>query len=277
MANLFFPGVKPVVALDLDDTLVATEEKALSVSFRILNEAREKAGLSPYPDDLRERYILEQQGKTMRAIIESDLKQDLLPFGDRPPAHLEEEVIDELVAKEQDEIIKEFKSNPPEAAPRVPEGLEVLKIGAVPIPIVTASAPKRAIVTLKSAGIYQFFKGELIISCQDPDAPRPKKPDPAAYLEAFDKTGAVEKFVVEDSPSGVEAGVAAGAVVIGNVSCKQPEKAGSIAEELLRRGAYVVVEDFRDAVVLVRGYLIDRTFSSIQYIRRAGRRVWVRD
>lgn len=269
------------MALDLDDLLAPTERRALSVSFDILNEARAQAGLTPYPDDFRERHILSQPGKTMRVIIEYDLQSDLYPRGDlRAPAHLEKEVIDELVAKEEQKILEDFSIAPLGASPGVHEGLEMLQIGAVPYPIVTASTPQRARVTLRSAGIDEFFREQLLISCQDPDAPRPKKPDPAAYREAFDTLQAQEQFVFEDSPSGAKAGIDAGAVVLGNISCKHPENAEASAQKLLALGVSLVVENFEDQVRLVRDFLENGgkfSESLVQDIRQAGRRVWVRD
>lgn len=67
------------------------------------------------------------------------------------------------------------------------------------------------------------------------------KPHPDPYLEGARllSVDARDCLVVEDSPSGVKAGVAAGAIVVG-ITTSQP------AEVLLEAGACCVIEDFEE-------------------------------
>ena len=68
------------------------------------------------------------------------------------------------------------------------------------------------------------------------------KPDPCPYLTACQRLGHVpaqQCIVVEDSPSGARAGVAAGAFVVGLLS-------GQDAATLRAAGCHLVVQDFND-------------------------------
>jgi HAD superfamily hydrolase (TIGR01509 family) len=73
------------------------------------------------------------------------------------------------------------------------------------------------------------------------------KPHPDPYLEAARLLSVDPRtsLVVEDSPSGVKAGVAAGAVVVG-ITTSQP------AEVLLEAGACCVIEDFEQLLAAAK-------------------------
>lgn len=93
---------------------------------------------------------------------------------------------------------------------------------------------------LSGIGYDTWFNEALIIGdeCEKP------KPDPCPYLTACTLLGveAERCIVVEDSPSGAKAGVAAGAFVIGILS-------GQDQATLEDAGCHLIVKDFEDPML----------------------------
>ena len=107
--------------------------------------------------------------------------------------------------------------------------------------VASSSSLERIRVSLESTGLIRFFEPNLF-SASDV---RNGKPAPDLLLHAAGKMG-VEPgacIVVEDSPVGVTAGVAAGMTVIGFVGASH---AGSdTADQLRAAGARDVITDLR--------------------------------
>ena len=100
------------------------------------------------------------------------------------------------------------------------------------------NAPKlNAKAILQGIDYADWFHNVLILS---DDCVRPK-PDPAPYLTACERLNVAphECLVLEDSPSGARAGIAAGAVVMGVLS-------GQTEKTLLGVGCHMVLQDFDD-------------------------------
>lgn len=91
------------------------------------------------------------------------------------------------------------------------------------------------------AGIHydEWFGKDLLIIGDECEKP---KPDPCPYLTACQRLGvsADECIIFEDSPSGVRAGVASGAFVIGLLS-------GQEEKTLQEAGCHLVIKDFDDS------------------------------
>jgi len=100
---------------------------------------------------------------------------------------------------------------------------------------------------LSATGLIRWFEGRLFSGHEMPRT----KPAPDVYLAAAERLQ-VEPgrcLVVEDSPTGVRAGVSAGATVLGFL----PEfRQKTLAEELLRAGAVQVFDDMRSLPALGR-------------------------
>src|SRR4029078_7808742 len=95
--------------------------------------------------------------------------------------------------------------------------------------VASSSSIERIRVSLESTGLIRFFEPNLFSASHS----RNGKPAPALLLHAAGKMG-VEPgtcIVVEDSPVGVTAGVAAGMTVIGFAGASQ---AGSDTSDQLR-------------------------------------------
>jgi sugar-phosphatase len=105
-------------------------------------------------------------------------------------------------------------------------------LGALPAgswAVVTSGRRELAVARLRATGLPV---PKVMVCAEDVFA---GKPDPAGYLRAAAELGlpAAECVVVEDSPAGVEAGVAAGAAVLG------------VSERALATPAAAVVRDLR--------------------------------
>jgi HAD superfamily hydrolase (TIGR01509 family) len=93
---------------------------------------------------------------------------------------------------------------------------------------------------LSTTGLIRWFEGRVFSGHEMPRT----KPAPDVYLAAAERLQ-VEPgrcLVVEDSPTGVRAGVSAGATVIGFLPGFRQD---TLAEELLREGAVRVFDDMR--------------------------------
>ncbi|GBG80257.1 hypothetical protein CBR_g30623 [Chara braunii] len=92
---------------------------------------------------------------------------------------------------------------------------------------------------LKTLGLDKFFE-TVVIGCE---CKRPK-PFPDPYQQALEYFGLKpeEAFVFEDSPSGVEAGVAAGMKVVGIAT-------GNPASSLQAAGACMVLSDYNEPLL----------------------------
>ena len=119
--------------------------------------------------------------------------------------------------------------------------------------VASSSSIERIRVSLESTGLIRFFEPNLF-SASDV---RNGKPAPDLLLHAAGKMG-VEPgtcIVVEDSPVGVTAGVAAGMTVIGFAGASH---AGSdTADQLRAAGACDVITDLRAlkrAIIDLRGW-----------------------
>lgn len=135
----------------------------------------------------------------------------------------------------------------------VPGAAETLPHIHVPICVASNSPPERVSRSLATVGLDRFFTDQTLFSALTVERP---KPAPDIYLHAADRmTVAVQDcLVVEDSPTGVRAAVAAGMTVLGFVG------AGHIADReahgagLRAEGASAILTVFAE----LKGYLPGR-------------------
>jgi HAD superfamily hydrolase (TIGR01509 family) len=96
----------------------------------------------------------------------------------------------------------------------VPEVLAKLDADGVPYCVASSGSHERIRVALRKTGLYEYFGEQRIFSSQDVGK---GKPAPDLFLHVADRMGALAGrcAVVEDSPLGVRAAVAAGMDVYG--------------------------------------------------------------
>ncbi len=119
--------------------------------------------------------------------------------------------------------------------------------------VASSSSPERVRLSLEVTELDRFF-GKNIFSA---DEVKHGKPAPDLFLQACSRMEIAAKdcYVVEDSPAGVTAAVAAGMTAIGFVGGSHAEP--SLAANLTSAGAAAVIADMRalkTAVVDLRGY-----------------------
>lgn len=154
--------------------------------------------------------------------------------------------------------------------PGVPAALDALSAAGVPFRIATTSGKPRVPVSVDAAELRGHFPPDAIHSGESDFDPPRFKPDPAVYLLAAERAGAMieDCVAVEDSASGVGSASNAGiGLLVGYVG------ASHIAEELKEsharmlmageradngRGADIVVREFGDLVPLVDFFRAER-------------------
>ncbi len=113
-----------------------------------------------------------------------------------------------------------------------------------------SNSPKERIVRgLKKAGIDNYFNEEVIISFDLVERP---KPEPDVYQKIMDVANLEkdETIIIEDSVTGIQAGVAAGIKVIG-LTAGGHWYEGRSNKELFDAGAYDVVKNYQDMLLLI--------------------------
>ena len=105
--------------------------------------------------------------------------------------------------------------------PGVVEGLEWFRAHAVPVAVATSAARTEADVLLELTGLLGYFPVRVTLA----DVSRPK-PAPDPFLKAAELLNVepASCFIVEDSPTGVAAARAAGAVVLAVATSHAAEK-----------------------------------------------------
>jgi HAD superfamily hydrolase (TIGR01509 family) len=90
---------------------------------------------------------------------------------------------------------------------------ELLQALEIPYCVASNSSPERMRISLKAAGLLSRFEGRRFSAAEVANP----KPAPDLFLHAAQKMGAkpVDCVVIEDTPTGVRAGVAAGMRVLG--------------------------------------------------------------
>lgn len=202
-----------LVIFDCDGVLVDSEPLA----NRVLHERLLDLGLSMSEEETTRTFL----GRTMPeclAMIEERL-------GRKAP----EGFLDDLQRRTFDAFRGELR-----AVPGVEEALD-----AVPWPVCVASSGDhlKMRTTLTLAGLALRFEGRMFSALEVPRG----KPAPDLFLHAAERMGASpdRTAVVEDSPAGIEAAVAAGMEPLGYAARTDPA-------ELSRAGAWLTFRDMAE-------------------------------
>src|SRR5512139_1203442 len=198
-----------LVIFDCDGVLVDSEP----IANRELAAALSEAGLPTTPEESMRRYM-GMSWPAAHALFEQQLGRAL-------PAEFEREFWARLDAALRTELV---------AVPGIHAALD-----AIPTPTCVASSGRidKMRVTLGLTGLYERFEGRIFSAADVPRA----KPFPDLFLHAAAQMRAAPArcAVVEDSPRGVQAGVAAGMRVFGYA-------ARTDARELAAAGAHVFTD-----------------------------------
>jgi HAD superfamily hydrolase (TIGR01509 family) len=180
-----------LIIFDCDGVLVDSEKIANQIFAKILNE---ECGFSLCLDDMFEKFVGRSSSQCMELI------EELL--GEKPPSGLEE--------RYKNEIDLALKSSVTSVT-GIEKALEEITI---PYCVASSGSYKKMQTTLEKTNLLPFFEGKLHSTS---DVPR-GKPFPDIYHYAAKTMGVTDPskcLVIEDSPLGVEGGVAAGMTVFG--------------------------------------------------------------
>jgi HAD superfamily hydrolase (TIGR01509 family) len=218
-----------MIIFDCNGVLVDSEPIATAVA----SEAFRNIGIDITPETMA-RYFAGRRPSDMFAEIES-------ASGVRLPLKFPISVSAAILQRLQEEL---------RPIPHVTHALTWLR---GPKCVASSSSPERVRVSLEVTELDRFF-GDNVFSANDV---KEGKPAPDLFLHVASRVGAAPKdcFVIEDSPAGVVAAVAAGMTAIGFVGGSHAEP--SLAAKLSGAGASAVIADMRAlkaTIVELRGY-----------------------
>jgi HAD superfamily hydrolase (TIGR01509 family) len=209
-----------LVIFDCDGVLVDSERITNQIFCAMLNEL----GLAVTLEDMFERFV----GLSMPQCL--DLIAEMR--GAAPP----ETFATELRSRAADALKKHIRP--------IPGVAEMLQALSLPFCVASSGEHEKIRLTLGTTGLLKHFENK-IFSVADVERP---KPAPDVFLLAANRLGAAPSrcAVVEDTPTGVRAAVAAGMYAIG-FSANTPE------QRLLEAGAHEVFSDMRRLPELLDG------------------------
>ncbi|MDH3754750.1 MAG: HAD family hydrolase [Acidimicrobiia bacterium] len=204
-----------LVVFDCDGVLVDSEAIVIELEAELLNEA----GFAVTVDDIASRFV---------GLSHGDMMTTLASEHGRPvPAELEQRIRDESIAAFPGRL---------EAVAGMPELLAGLEL---PRCVASSSDLDRVRLSLDIAGLAQFFDPEYIYSAHMVQRGKPA-PDLFLHAAAQYPVDPANCLVIEDSPHGVSAAIAAGMAVVGFVGGKHARP--TLVERLASAGADRVVE-----------------------------------
>jgi len=202
----------PLAIFDCDGVLVDSDR----ISMRIQAERIRALGLPLSDADCAREFLGIGMPATLRR-IEEWLGR---PLPDGWEAELEAEV--------EAALRRELRP--------VPGIVEALDEIALPTCVASSGSHEKMTLTLGLTGLYERFAGRIFSA----DEVGRGKPDPDLFFYAAERMGVVPErcVVVEDSPWGVAAAVAAGMSVLGYAADAEPRAAGGLVDA----GAIVFTE-----------------------------------
>jgi len=221
------PQALEAILLDCDGVLVDSEP----ITLRVLTDCLRAFGWQLSLEECMEQFL----GRA----LQNELARIARHAGRRP----DEAWIAEFRRQRDEALLHEVQPTPGIASilPELHTGLG----GRIAC---ASGADRRKIeLQLSVTGLIQWFEGRMFSGHEMPHT----KPAPDVYLAAASFLGVDPKrcLVVEDSPTGVKAGVAAGATVLGFLPAFRPS---TLAEELQHAGAVLVFENMQALPALAR-------------------------
>ncbi|KAL9131386.1 MAG: hypothetical protein Q9217_000654 [Psora testacea] len=227
------------ILFDCDNTLVLSEELAFEACADLSNEI-----LAKYNIDQRytgPELLSEFVGQNFRGMVVSLQKK----FNFSIP----HDEMENYVSMEEDKVIQKLERDAKPCVNCTPE-LEKLYDGKkYGLAVVSSSALRRVVASIKKVGQDKFFPKDHIFSAATSLEKPTTKPDPAIYLHACKVIGKQpgECVAVEDSKSGTLSAIRAGIPVIGYVgSYAGSEKQNEMTETLKELGVKIVMQDWKE-------------------------------
>ena len=180
-----------LVIFDCDGVLVDSERIANRIFAQVLEQ---ECGLQFSEQEMFDTFV------GCSAIRCLEILEDILGY--QPPPNLEHRYRDEINSALADSV---------EAVKGIETALSTI---GLPYCVASGGSHDKMRITLGRTGLLKYFEGKLHSSH---DVER-SKPHPDVYLLAAEKMGNIDParcLVIEDSPTGVQAGVAAGMTVFG--------------------------------------------------------------
>lgn len=207
-----------LVIFDCDGVLVDSEAIVIEIEASLLTEA----GFAISADQVADRYV-GLSYPDMMAGLERD-------FGQPVPDGLSETIQRAAVEAFPDRL---------EATAGMAAFLERLAADAVPRCVASSSAPDRLTLSLGLTGLDRFFAPEHVFSSK---MVQRGKPAPDLFLLAAERLASepANCLVVEDSPHGVQAAIAAGMDVVGYIGGLHARP--SLRDRLEAAGAKIIVD-----------------------------------
>ncbi|KAF8539554.1 HAD-like domain-containing protein [Trichophaea hybrida] len=226
------------ILFDCDNTLVLSEDLAFEACAEVANEVLAAHNI---PD----RYtgpglITDFVGMNFRGMLKSLATKFLFTISpedeERYVKQEEDQVIDTLLRKAEPCV---------NCDPELEKLAESKKYG---LAVVSSSAKRRVLASVKKVGQDRFFAEDVVFSAATSLKKPTSKPDPAIYLHACEVLGKQpgECVAVEDSKSGTLSAVRAGIPTIGYVGSYPEEKQEEMRKLLLDTGAKVVMSDWTE-------------------------------
>lgn len=228
------------ILFDCDNTLVLSEELAFEACAELANEILAQS------TDVPDRYtgpslMKEYVGMNFRGVLTAMEKK--FNFTINP------DDMEKYVKMEEDRVIATLEKKAQPCVGANEELDKLAKHGKYGLAVVSSSALRRVVASVKKVDQAKYFPEAHIFSAAT-SLPKPtSKPDPAIYLWACEKIGVkpAECVAVEDSKSGTLSAVRAGIHTIAYVgSYHDPSKAKEVADMLVDNGAKVVMNHWSE-------------------------------
>ncbi|MBU0859511.1 MAG: HAD family phosphatase [Alphaproteobacteria bacterium] len=225
------PGGKLAVLFDCDGVLVNSEEVIFAADYVLMQELGMRY-------TRREYAAISIGGHSFPMLLQRLNEDHMAIHGRRLPARFGNMMADRYG------LLLHREMRPIEA---ITPFLKDLRSARVPFAVATNAGTNSTHWKLEHAGLSDYFNGHVYSREM---VARPK-PHPDVYLFAAAKLGhdAKDCFVVEDSVTGVTAGAAAGATVIGYTGGNHRE--ADYGDDLRAAGAVYMASDMRDVAALI--------------------------
>ena len=227
------------ILFDCDNTLVLSEDLAFDACAEVANMVLEANKVS-------DRYtgpqlITDFVGMNFRGMLKAlSTKWNLVISAE------DEEM---YVKKEEDQVIATLEKRAEPCVNCTPELETLAAEDKYKLAVVSSSAKRRVLASIKKVGQDRFFPADVVFSAATSLDRPTSKPDPAIYLHACKVLGAKPGHcvAVEDSKSGTLSAVRAGIPTIGYVgSYHGADKQKEMTQLLLDTGARNVMNDWTE-------------------------------
>jgi HAD superfamily hydrolase (TIGR01509 family) len=230
----FHASTVEMLLCDADGNLFPSEEPAFEASTAVTNRLLAELGIAKRfaPDELRQAAM----GRTFRATAAWLAAQHGIS--------LQPERVERYVRQEREEVIAHLqRSLTPDLGVRGP----LRRLGdRYQLAVVSSSALARLAACFTATGLNDLFPPDTRISAEDSLTVPTSKPDPAVYTFALQRLAvpAGRALAVEDAVAGVQAAVAAGIPVLGNLHFVAEDERAERRSALLAAGAAEVASSW---------------------------------